>query len=76
MAEEHAGFANTLNAKGEYVDATKVKAFTDKSDAGKVRSKSQKAKTAITRTPDTSTDGFPAAKVPAPKAEGEGANAG
>ena len=89
MAEEHVGFANTLDKKGKFVDARKVKPFKDTSDAGKVRDASQTTPSSIVdfKTEGTSTNGAPAAVVPAPAekpdeadastadaAEGKGAN--
>lgn len=68
MAEEHAGFANTVNAKGKAVDAREVDPFNDESEAGKIRAASQTTPSSITqfKTDDTSTNGAPAAVVPAP----------
>lgn len=68
MAEEHVGFANTLDSKGKFVDATKVKPFKDKSDAGKVRDASQTTPSSIVdfKTEGKGTNGAPAAVVPAP----------
>lgn len=90
MAEEFSGFANAVDAKGKTVDASKVKPFRDKSDAGKVRDKSQTTPSSIVQfsTDDTSTDGSPMATVApsvsaepdegdssdADAAEGKGAN--
>jgi hypothetical protein len=72
VAEEFTGFANTVNAKGKAVDATKVKPFQDESEAGKIRTASQTTPSSIVQfsTDDTSTDGSPMATV-APKSSAE-----
>ena len=64
MAEEHAGFANTVS-DGEFVDAREVDAFNDESEAGKIRTASQTTKSSITqfKTEGKSTNGAPAAVV-------------
>lgn len=86
MAEEFSGFANTVNAKGKSVNARKVAAYEDESEAGQIRLTSQTTPSSIVgfHSDDKATDGAPAAVVPAPddeakasdgdEAEGEGAN--
>lgn len=76
MAEEFTGFANALDPKGKSVDTAKVKAFRDKSDAGKVRDKSQTTPSSIVdfKTEGPSTNGAPAAVV-VPKAKSDEADA-
>lgn len=70
MADEFDGFANApVNKKGETVKASDVPRFKDKSEAGKVRDASQRTQSSIVdfKTDDKSTNGAPAATVPAPK---------
>lgn len=63
------GFANAVDAKGKQVDAREVEAFVDESDEGKALRERQTTKSSIVdfHTDDKSTDGSPAAQVPAPK---------
>lgn len=65
------GFANSpVNKKGERIDPRDVPRYKDKSEAGKVRDASQTTPSVLAKysTADKSTDGAPAATVPAPKA--------
>lgn len=71
------GFANApVDEDGKRLDFRDVPNFEDPSDEGKVRTKSQTTESSLVafRTEGPSTNGAPAAKVPAEKAEGEGAN--
>jgi hypothetical protein len=83
VAEEHAGFANTVNAKGEAVDAREVDAFQDESEAGLIRTASQTTPSSIAQ-PKTA-EAAPVAAEPVEEpseddvevveeAEGQGAN--
>lgn len=69
MAEEFTGFANAVDKKGKSVDASKVKAFTDKTEAGKVRAASQTTASSIARANAEAKAG--ASAETAPTAEGE-----
>ena len=85
MSEKFTGFANAVSPKGKTVDARKVGAYEDDSDAGRIRQASQTTPSSIVdfKTDDKSTNGAPMAVVPAPAeadvedadaAEGKGAN--
>lgn len=81
MAEEFTGFANApVDKKGKRLDFRDVDAFVDESDEGKERSARQTTPSSLAqfKTDDKSTEGAPAAQVPAPKdakaAEGEEAS--
>jgi hypothetical protein len=68
MAEKFEGFANApVDEDGKRLDFRDVDAFVDESDEGKVRDGSQTTPSSITQfhTDDQSTDGAPAANVPA-----------
>lgn len=73
MADEFEGFANSpVDKKGKPVDPRDVPAFTDESEAGKVRDASQSTESSIVafKTEGVSTNGAPAAVV-VPKAKAE-----
>lgn len=71
MADENFdGFANApVDKKGKRLDFRSVDGFVDKTDEGKAAEDSRRTASSVTqfKTDDTSTNGAPAAKVPAPK---------
>lgn len=84
---EFAGFANDgVDKRGKRIDPLKVPAYKDETEEGKIRTASQTTESSLVafRAEGPSTNGAPAAVVPAPKdqepagdgdpAEGQGAN--
>jgi len=72
MAEEFTGFANApVDKKGKRLDFRSVDAYVDETEAGKARDASQSTPSSLVQfhTEDKSTDGAPAAVVPAPVGE-------